>query len=118
MTGNVECFYFQVKLKYKYKVRIFLEEGMSFGVLGEHGRGVTEHFGVSVSITCSIVFCSHVNNGQFPLKSFLEMNEGQSEIGSLLKISVLFLTWLNKTKHSVALRVVQTSTKARGGLCD
>lgn len=42
-------FYFQVKLKYKYKVRIFLEESMSFGVLGEHGRGVTEHFGVNVS---------------------------------------------------------------------
>uniref|UniRef100_A0A8C1RLJ9 Serine palmitoyltransferase 1 n=1 Tax=Cyprinus carpio TaxID=7962 RepID=A0A8C1RLJ9_CYPCA len=39
---------FQVKLKYKYKVRIFLEESMSFGVLGEHGRGVTEHFGVNI----------------------------------------------------------------------
>uniref|UniRef100_A0A7N8XH56 Serine palmitoyltransferase 1 n=1 Tax=Mastacembelus armatus TaxID=205130 RepID=A0A7N8XH56_9TELE len=37
-----------VKLKYKYKVRIFLEESMSFGVLGEHGRGVTEHFGISI----------------------------------------------------------------------
>uniref|UniRef100_A0A3Q2YZE2 Serine palmitoyltransferase 1 n=2 Tax=Hippocampus comes TaxID=109280 RepID=A0A3Q2YZE2_HIPCM len=37
-----------VKLKYKYKVRIFLEESMSFGVLGEHGRGVTEHFGVKI----------------------------------------------------------------------
>ena len=40
----------QVKMKYKYKVRIFLEESLSFGVLGEHGRGVTEHFGVNVSI--------------------------------------------------------------------
>ncbi|XP_008323667.1 serine palmitoyltransferase 1 [Cynoglossus semilaevis] len=37
-----------VKLKYKYKVRIFLEESLSFGVLGEHGRGVTEHFGVNI----------------------------------------------------------------------
>ncbi|XP_017345463.1 serine palmitoyltransferase 1 [Ictalurus punctatus] len=37
-----------MKLKYKYKVRIFLEESMSFGVLGEHGRGVTEHFGVNI----------------------------------------------------------------------
>ncbi|XP_056146717.1 serine palmitoyltransferase 1 [Lampris incognitus] len=37
-----------VGLKYKYKVRIFLEESMSFGVLGEHGRGVTEHFGVDI----------------------------------------------------------------------
>ncbi|KAK1883517.1 Serine palmitoyltransferase 1 [Dissostichus eleginoides] len=37
-----------VKMKYRYKVRIFLEESMSFGVLGEHGRGVTEHFGVNI----------------------------------------------------------------------
>ncbi|XP_062340420.1 serine palmitoyltransferase 1 isoform X1 [Osmerus eperlanus] len=37
-----------VKLKYKYKVRIFLEESVSFGVLGKHGRGVTEHFGVNI----------------------------------------------------------------------
>ncbi|XP_072310281.1 serine palmitoyltransferase 1 [Eucyclogobius newberryi] len=37
-----------VELKYKYKVRIFLEESMSFGVLGEHGRGITEHFGVNI----------------------------------------------------------------------
>uniref|UniRef100_A0A3P9LQ38 Serine palmitoyltransferase 1 n=1 Tax=Oryzias latipes TaxID=8090 RepID=A0A3P9LQ38_ORYLA len=37
-----------VRLKYKYKVRIFLEESMSFGVLGEHGKGVTEHFGVNI----------------------------------------------------------------------
>ncbi|XP_033981776.1 serine palmitoyltransferase 1 [Trematomus bernacchii] len=37
-----------VKMKYRYKVRIFLEESMSFGVLGENGRGVTEHFGVNI----------------------------------------------------------------------
>ncbi|KAM4532050.1 serine palmitoyltransferase 1 isoform 2-T2 [Fundulus diaphanus] len=38
----------KVKLKYRYKVRLFLEESMSFGVLGEHGKGVTEHFGVNI----------------------------------------------------------------------
>ncbi|MEE6459709.1 hypothetical protein FKM82_000706 [Ascaphus truei] len=38
----------KVKLKYKYKVRIFLEESFSFGVLGENGRGVTEHFGINI----------------------------------------------------------------------
>ncbi|KAG7247266.1 hypothetical protein CRUP_033105, partial [Coryphaenoides rupestris] len=37
-----------VTMKYKYKVRIFLEESMSFGVLGAQGRGVTEHFGVNI----------------------------------------------------------------------
>ncbi|GFO41467.1 serine palmitoyltransferase-1 [Plakobranchus ocellatus] len=36
-----------VELKWKYKVRIFLEEAMSFGVLGQTGRGVTEHFEIS-----------------------------------------------------------------------
>lgn len=38
-----------VELKNKYKVRIFIDETMSFGVLGEYGKGVTEHFGVSLS---------------------------------------------------------------------
>ncbi|XP_078656406.1 serine palmitoyltransferase 1-like [Branchiostoma floridae x Branchiostoma belcheri] len=37
-----------VELKYKYKVRIFIEESLSFGVLGDNGRGVTEHFGVPI----------------------------------------------------------------------
>lgn len=38
----------QIELKYKYKVRIFVEESMSFGVLGKTGRGITEHFGIDV----------------------------------------------------------------------
>lgn len=35
--------YFQ----YKYKVRLFLEESNSFGVLGESGKGASEYFNVS-----------------------------------------------------------------------
>eukprot|EP00123_Amoebidium_parasiticum_P018192 comp24128_c1_seq1/m.43803 comp24128_c1_seq1/g.43803 ORF comp24128_c1_seq1/g.43803 comp24128_c1_seq1/m.43803 type:complete len:531 (-) comp24128_c1_seq1:31-1623(-) len=38
-----------VELKYKYKFRIFMEESMSFGVLGKTGKGVTEHFGVNIT---------------------------------------------------------------------
>eukprot|EP00729_Bicosta_minor_P013949 gene13949-18789_t len=37
-----------VDLKFKYKVRLFIEESMSFGVLGKTGRGLTEHYGISV----------------------------------------------------------------------
>ncbi|OON15492.1 aminotransferase, class I/II, partial [Opisthorchis viverrini] len=37
-----------VALKYKYKVRILLDETVSFGVLGATGRGVTEYHGVDV----------------------------------------------------------------------
>ncbi|XP_030422214.1 serine palmitoyltransferase 1 isoform X1 [Gopherus evgoodei] len=47
-TGDICPLPELIKLKYKYKVRIFLEESLSFGVLGEYGRGVTEHFGVNV----------------------------------------------------------------------
>lgn len=35
-----------VKLKNQYKYRVFLDETNSIGVLGNYGRGVTEHFGI------------------------------------------------------------------------
>nr|KAG5714100.1 hypothetical protein BaRGS_020428 [Batillaria attramentaria] len=37
-----------VELKWKYKLRIILEESLSFGVLGASGRGITEHFDIPV----------------------------------------------------------------------
>uniref|UniRef100_A0A0M3I0R1 Serine palmitoyltransferase 1 n=1 Tax=Ascaris lumbricoides TaxID=6252 RepID=A0A0M3I0R1_ASCLU len=37
-----------LELKWKYKVRIFIDESMSFGVIGNTGRGVTEYYGVDV----------------------------------------------------------------------
>ncbi|RWS27941.1 serine palmitoyltransferase 1-like protein [Leptotrombidium deliense] len=35
-----------IKLKNQYKVRIFVDETCSFGVLGNTGRGVSEHFNI------------------------------------------------------------------------
>ncbi|KAJ1977608.1 serine palmitoyltransferase component [Dimargaris xerosporica] len=35
-----------VRLKEQYKYRLILDESYSFGVMGKHGRGITEHFGV------------------------------------------------------------------------
>nr|CAD2184726.1 unnamed protein product [Meloidogyne enterolobii] len=35
-----------IEFKWKYKVRIFVDESLSFGVLGENGKGITEHFGI------------------------------------------------------------------------
>lgn len=51
-----------IELKNKYKVRVFIDETISFGTLGEHGRGVTEHFNIplseidlmSASLECSL----------------------------------------------------------------
>merc|ERR1712142_440179 len=38
-----------VDLKWKYKFRIFVDESISFGVLGENGRGITEHYKINIS---------------------------------------------------------------------
>jgi serine palmitoyltransferase len=35
-----------VELRKKYKLRIFIDECVSFGTLGDHGRGVTEYYSV------------------------------------------------------------------------
>ena len=37
-----------VEFRNKYKTPIFLEESLSFGVLGKRGRGATEHWGIEV----------------------------------------------------------------------
>ncbi|KAF6136249.1 hypothetical protein GIB67_001658 [Kingdonia uniflora] len=37
-----------ISLKEKYRFRVLLDESNSFGVLGDSGRGLTEHYGVPV----------------------------------------------------------------------
>lgn len=38
-----------VELRKRYKLRLFLDESVSFGTLGKTGRGLTEHLNVDVS---------------------------------------------------------------------
>lgn len=38
-----------IELKYKYKVRLIIDESASFGVLGQTGRGITEYFDVPIN---------------------------------------------------------------------
>eukprot|EP00040_Diaphanoeca_grandis_P025055 m.138379 g.138379 ORF g.138379 m.138379 type:complete len:521 (-) comp29989_c0_seq1:143-1705(-) len=47
-TGQIAPLDKLVDLKFEYKVRLFVEESMSFGVLGKTGRGITEHFGIGI----------------------------------------------------------------------
>uniref|UniRef100_H2ZH95 Serine palmitoyltransferase 1 n=1 Tax=Ciona savignyi TaxID=51511 RepID=H2ZH95_CIOSA len=57
-----------VELKYKYKVRLFVEESLSFGVLGDTGRGVTEHFNIpveKVDMICGSLEYSLASTGGF-----------------------------------------------------
>ena len=43
-----------VELKYKYFYRIILDESLSFGTIGNTGRGVTEYYGVKVAMDCTL----------------------------------------------------------------
>ncbi|KAK1922936.1 serine C-palmitoyltransferase [Papiliotrema laurentii] len=38
-----------LELARKYKFRLMLDESMSFGMIGKHGRGITEHYGIPAS---------------------------------------------------------------------
>uniref|UniRef100_A0A5S6Q9P3 Serine palmitoyltransferase 1 n=1 Tax=Trichuris muris TaxID=70415 RepID=A0A5S6Q9P3_TRIMR len=49
-----------LNLKWKYKVRIFIDESISFGVLGKTGRGVVEYYNADVNEVDMI--CSSLEN--------------------------------------------------------
>ncbi|ORX41190.1 putative serine C-palmitoyltransferase [Kockovaella imperatae] len=38
-----------IELKHKYKYRLMLDESHSFGMIGAHGKGVTEHYNIPAS---------------------------------------------------------------------
>eukprot|EP00002_Diphylleia_rotans_P003180 TRINITY_DN1214_c0_g1_i2.p1 TRINITY_DN1214_c0_g1~~TRINITY_DN1214_c0_g1_i2.p1 ORF type:complete len:494 (-),score=128.29 TRINITY_DN1214_c0_g1_i2:414-1895(-) len=48
-TGNIIPLDKVVSLKNTYRFRLILEESHSFGALGKHGRGVTEHFNIPIT---------------------------------------------------------------------
>lgn len=48
-TGQICPLVKLVELKKKYKVRLFIDESRSFGVLGHEGKGVTQHFNVDIN---------------------------------------------------------------------
>lgn len=46
-TGNICNLPAMIELRSKYKMRLFLDESVSIGVLGKTGRGIVEHFNVN-----------------------------------------------------------------------
>lgn len=57
-----------VELKNKYKYRLFIDESLSIGTLGDTGRGVCEHFGIprsEVAITIGSLATTFASSGGF-----------------------------------------------------
>ena len=47
-TGEICPIESLVELKRRYKLRLFIDESISFGTLGDHGRGITEYKNIAV----------------------------------------------------------------------
>lgn len=56
-----------VKIAKRYKVRIFIDESISFGTLGKEGRGITEYYQININeidmIIGSLEHALHSNGG-------------------------------------------------------
>lgn len=53
-----------MRLRKEYKLRIFIDETLSFGILGDTGRGVTEYFNIDV-LYCFPFFLRFKNRSVF-----------------------------------------------------
>merc|ERR1712151_925647 len=54
-TGGIAPLAELIKLKEKYGALLILDETLSFGTLGAHGRGLTEHIGVNISSIDAVI---------------------------------------------------------------
>lgn len=48
-TGQICPLRELIEIKNEYKIRLFIDESRSFGVLGSEGKGVTEHFNIDIN---------------------------------------------------------------------
>jgi len=81
-----------VELKNKYKVRLFIDENISFAVLGKCGRGITEHFGISIDeadLVCASLEHAIGSNGGFACgTSFVVDHQRLSGLGYCFSASL------------------------------
>lgn len=76
----------------RYKLRIFIDESVSFGTLGAHGRGVTEYYGVDLAdvdlIMCSMEWTLGTIGGFCVGTSFIVEHQRLSGLGYCFSASL------------------------------
>lgn len=81
-----------ISLRKKHKLRIFIDESISFGTLGSSGRGVTEHFNVpmiEVDLIMASMECALASVGGFCLGStFIVEHQRLSSLGYCFSASL------------------------------
>lgn len=56
-TGRMCPLREMMELKEKFKLRLFIDESISFGTLGSSGKGITEHLDVPVRLVVGLMNC-------------------------------------------------------------
>jgi len=90
MEGDLANLPGVVELKKKYAARLMVDEAHGFGVLGEHGRGGCEHFGVEDEV--DIVMTT--------------LSKSLASIGGVIAASAEVINWV---KHSARPMIFQAS---------
>ncbi|KAK4324300.1 hypothetical protein Pmani_005047 [Petrolisthes manimaculis] len=91
-TGEVCALPELVVLRRQYKLRLFLDESVSFGTLGPHCRGITDHFNIPMTevdlLMCSLELGAGGNGGFCVGTSFVVEHQRLSGLGYCFSASL------------------------------
>ncbi|KDR24470.1 serine palmitoyltransferase 1 [Zootermopsis nevadensis] len=91
-SGNICPLPELVELRKKYRLRIFVDESISFATLGDHGRGVTEYYNIPREevdmISCSMEWSMATIGGFCVGSSFVVEHQRLSGLGYCFSASL------------------------------
>lgn len=104
-----------VRLKNKYKYRLFVDESLSIGTVGKTGRGVCEHFNIprsEISITIGSLATSFASSGGFCVGVFPMVHH--QRINSYAYVFSASLPPYSSKVASEAIRLITESEHENG----
>lgn len=111
-----------IDFKYKYKVRVFLDESISFGTIGKTGRGLTEYLNIDRTkvdmIMCNLEYSIGSNGGFCAGTSYVIDHQRLSGLGYCFSASLPPLLTVASSesldiidKHPEKLALLQEKSK-------
>ncbi len=101
-------------LKKKYKFRILIDDAHGFGLLGEHGRGTSEHFGVMDGI--DLYFHSSgigYQNPELDLDKELRTVETNA-VGFTRMVATMFNYYAERPERAAQIAVISSIAGTKG----
>ena len=80
-------------LKHKFKLRFFIDESVSFGTLGDHGKGITEYAGLELNdidlIMATLEYSAGSIGGFCVGTTYVVEHQGFCSFDQVIKLSTL-----------------------------